>query len=267
MFQITVPFLYLFSGGAFAFSRLPRHVRNSGLLSTIGHLLCLTGIVLHVQILSVAMMPGGSGLTMATALSMIGLELAAIAGLSALNANLRGVAAGMLLLGALCAMATGKADMAAGSSPMTWQIRVHVLTSMLAYGLLTVGAIVAVFALVQDSRLRRGKLTAASALFAPLDTTERLLFALTAAGFTVLALSIVTGFTFVENLFAQHLVHKTALSLVAILMFGVLLAGRWLAGWRGRRAIYLYLAAFTALGLGYFGSRLILEVVLGRTWG
>ena len=23
----------------------------------------------------------------------------------------------------------------------------------------------------------------------------------------------------------------------------------WLAGWRGRRAIYLYLAAFTALGL------------------
>ena len=150
---------------------------------------------------------------------------------------------------------------------MTGQIRVHVLTSMFAYGLLTVGAIVAIFALVQDSRLRHGKLSAANRLFAPVDTTEKLLFALTAAGFTVLALSIVSGFTFVENLFAQHLVHKTVLSLLAILLFGILLAGRWLAGWRGRRAVYLYLAAFTALGFGYFGSRLILEEVLGRTWG
>ena len=52
-----------------------------------------------------------------------------------------------------------------------------------------------------------------------------------------------------------------------MLLFGILLGGRWLAGWRGRRAIYLYLAAFAALGLGYFGSRLILEVVLGRSWG
>ena len=266
MFQITIPFLYLFSGGAFALSRLPRHDAKSGVLTAAGFGICAVGVLLHVRLLTLAMMPGGAGLTMATAVSLIGLQLAAIAGLSAFNPNLRGVAAGMLLLGGVCALATGTGDVSSGASAMTWQIRVHVLTSMFAYGLLTVGAIVAVYALVQDSRLRSGKLSAANRLFAPLDTTEKLLFALTAAGFTVLALSIVSGFTFVENLFAQHLVHKTALSLIAVTLFGILLAGRWLAGWRGRRAIYLYLAAFAALGFGYFGSRLILEELLGRTW-
>ncbi|MEO1202157.1 MAG: cytochrome c biogenesis protein CcsA [Pseudomonadota bacterium] len=267
MFQITIPFLYLFAGGALALSRLPQHESRSGSLVAAGFALCGVGVLLHIWLLTTAMMPGGAGLTMATAVSLIGLQLAAIAGLSAINENLRGLAGGMLLLGALCAMATGTGDVATGKSAMTWQIRIHVLTSMFAYGLLTVGTIVAVYALVQDNRLRGGKLTAANRLFAPLDITEKLLFALTAAGFTVLALSVVSGFTFVEDLFAQHLVHKTILSLVAVLLFGVLLGGRWLAGWRGRRAVYLYLSAFTALGLGYFGSRVILEEVLGRSWG
>jgi ABC-type uncharacterized transport system permease subunit len=50
------------------------------------------------------------------------------------------------------------------------------------------------------------------------------------------------------------------------LLFGVLLAGRQFAGWRGRRAVSLYLWGFATLGLAYFGSRFVLEEVLGRTW-
>ena len=46
-----------------------------------------------------------------------------------------------------------------------------------------------------------------------------------------------------------------------------LLAGRHFAGWRGKRAIYLYLGGFIILCLAYFGSRYILEVVLDRSWG
>ena len=38
------------------------------------------------------------------------------------------------------------------------------------------------------------------------------------------------------------------------------------AGWRGRRAMYLYLWGFVVLGLAYFGSRYILEYILGRSW-
>jgi len=210
----------------------------------------------------------GLSLTLADAASFIGLQLALIALLGALDAPLRGMSAALLALAGLAAALTGTGTPPVEQpDPVSWQLKAHVLISLFAYGLLTVGAIVAIYALMQDRRLRSATLSPASKLFAPLETTEKLLFSITTAGFAILAIAVVSGLAFVDNLFAQHLVHKTALSLVALLLFGVLLAGRRFAGWRGRRAIYLYLWGFAVLGLAYFGSRYVLEYVLGRTWG
>ena len=150
---------------------------------------------------------------------------------------------------------------------MSWQIRLHVLTSLFAYGLLAVGAIVALYALIQEKRLRAGMLTSVNQLFAPLETTEKLLFNVTTAGFLVLLIAVLSGFAFVEDLFAQHLAHKTAFSLLALLLFGILVAGRLFAGWRGKRAVYLYLWGFVFLCLAYFGARYVLEELLNRSWG
>ena len=80
-------------------------------------------------------------------------------------------------------------------------------------------------------------------------------------------LAILSGFTFVENLFAQHLAHKTVFSILALVVFGTLLGGRYFAGWRGARAVRLYLGGFLLLCVAYFGTRLILEQVLNRSWG
>ena len=49
------------------------------------------------------------------------------------------------------------------------------------------------------------------------------------------------------------------------LTFGVLLAGRWLYGWRGRTALRWTLSGFVLLILAYVGSRFVLEVILGRS--
>ncbi len=65
-------------------------------------------------------------------------------------------------------------------------------------------------------------------------------------------------------MFAQHLVHKTVFSLCAWLIYGLLLWGRWQLGWRGNRAIRWALAGFVCLMLAYFGSRLVLEMLLHR---
>ena len=150
---------------------------------------------------------------------------------------------------------------------MNWQMQLHILTSLFAYGLLTVGGIIALYALVQEKRLHARHLSSVNQLFAPLETTDQLLFGVTSAGFMVLIVAISTGFAFVDNLFAQHLVHKTVLSLLAVVVFGILLVGRRFAGWRGRRAVYLYLGGFLILCLAYFGSRFVLEEILGRSWG
>jgi ABC-type uncharacterized transport system permease subunit len=77
-----------------------------------------------------------------------------------------------------------------------------------------------------------------------------------------LSASLITGFIFLEDIFAQHLVHKTVLSIIAWFILGILLIGRFQFGWRGKTAIRWSLSAFALLMLAYFGSKLVLEFIL-----
>jgi ABC-type uncharacterized transport system permease subunit len=120
---------------------------------------------------------------------------------------------------------------------------------------------------VIDHALRRHALSRLVRALPALDVLESLLFTLVGLGFALLTVSLLTGFLFVDNLFAQHLVHKTVLSIVAWLLFGTLLCGRLFWGWRGRTAVRLTIGGVMVLILAYFGSKLILETVLGRSWG
>ncbi len=265
MLKITICFLYLAAAVAFVSGRLPRAAPRGRPLALAAFFLLAVALTMHGRLLYVELVRGGS-LSINGAVSLIGLQLGLIALFGALDARVRGLSAGLLVIAAFTSLASGQPAAAADAAAMSWQLRAHVLTSMFAYGLLTTGAIVAVYALLQERRLRSARMSPANALFAPLETMEKLLYAVTMAGFTVLALSVVSGVTFIEDLFAQHLVHKTTLSLVALLVFGLLLLGRHFAGWRGKRAIYLYLLGFAILCLAYFGSRWVLEGILGRSW-
>ena len=252
------------------FSRLPSHAARARFLSNFAFVLAITTIAFHTNTLWASIIgPGGLSLSIGNVASLIGLQLALIGLFGALlEQSLRGLAAGLFLLAAILGAMTGWSDSTpAIDSAVGWQIETHILISLFAYGLLSSGAIVSLFAMVQENRLQSGKLNSTNQLFAPLETTEKLLFGITSCGFLGLLLAVFSGFAFVDNLFAQHLVHKTALSLLALLLFGVLLAGRQFAGWRGKRAVYLYLLGFLILGLAYFGSRFILEEILGRSWG
>jgi ABC-type uncharacterized transport system permease subunit len=267
VFQITIFIIYLIAGLAFGASRWPRLSDRENSLVSLAVVFCVAGIAMHAGVLWQEILPAqGLSLSLANAASFIGLQLALTALLGAKETALRGLSGGLLLLAAVTASLTGWQSLASPVAELTWQLRAHVLISLFAYGLLTVGAIVAVYALVQDRRLRTARLSPLNQLFAPLETTEKLLFGITATGFTVLLLAVFSGFVFVENIFAQHLVHKTALSILALLLFGILLLGRHFAGWRGKSAVYLYLWGFVMLGLAYFGSRFILEYILGRSW-
>ena len=87
------------------------------------------------------------------------------------------------------------------------------------------------------------------------------------AGFAVLTLVLVTGAFFVHDLLAQHLLHKVTLAIVAWGVFGVLLIGRVRWGWRGRKALQFTTVGFVMLALAYFGSKFVLENLLGKHWG
>ncbi len=140
----------------------------------------------------------------------------------------------------------------------------HVAISIVAYSILTIAAIQALMLAFAEHRLRHKRPTLVINLLPPLQTMEELLFQLLAVGVFVLGLGLVAGFMFVDDLFAQHLVHKTVLSVIAWLIFAVLLWGRHHFGWRGRLAVRYTLAGFIVLALGFFGSKLVLELILER---
>jgi len=266
--QITILLLYLLAAIAFAMSRLPRFADQSRPYIIVAFLFAAIGIVLHVQdLVEFTLSAGGFNLSIGNVASMIGAELALIALIAAFEPPMRGMSAGMLVLSAITVLSLGASTDTGGAVTMLWQVRAHVLIALLSYGLLTVGAIVALFAVIQERRLQAAKITPINQLFAPMETTEKLHIGIAAAGFAGLTLAIASGLSFVNDLIEQHLAHKLGLSLIAWIIFGTLLAGRFFAGWRGKRAVTLYLWGFAALCLAYFGSRFILEEILNRSWG
>jgi ABC-type uncharacterized transport system permease subunit len=138
----------------------------------------------------------------------------------------------------------------------------HILLSIMAYGMFTIAVFQALLLLVQDHRLKHKHPSGLIKNFPPLQTMESLLFGFLWAGWTLLSLSLISGWLFVENLFAQHLVHKTLLACLAWLVFSVLLWGRNRLGWRGHKAIRWTLGGFCLLMLAFFGSKLVREFIL-----
>ncbi len=146
----------------------------------------------------------------------------------------------------------------------SWALKIHVLLSMLAYSLLTLAAVQAILLAVQDHHLRNRQPRGFVRGLPPLQTMESLLFEMIGAGFVLLTLALLSGFAFLEDMFAQHLVHKTVLSCLGWLVFGGLLLGRFRYGWRGRTAIIWTLSGFVLLILAYFGSKAVLQLILAR---
>ncbi len=172
---------------------------------------------------------------------------------------------GLILLPAAAlslVLETHFADIEFMRTTSSWSLKIHVLLSMLAYSLLTLAAVQAMLLAVQDHYLRGRHPGGFVRTLPPLQTMEGLLFEMISAGFVLLTLALLSGFTFLENMFAQHLVHKTVLSVLAWLVFGGLLIGRFRNGWRGRTAIVWTLGGFLILILAYFGSKAVLQFVL-----
>ena len=107
----------------------------------------------------------------------------------------------------------------------------HILLSILAYGMLTIAVFQSLLLLLQDHQLKHKHPSGLIKNFPPLQTMESLLFGFLWAGWLLLSLSLLSGALFINDLFAQHLAHKTILSCFAWVVFAVLLRGRHQLGW------------------------------------
>lgn len=140
---------------------------------------------------------------------------------------------------------------------------IHVLFSIVAYSILFMAACQSVLLAYQERALKARTRISALRVLPPLETMEALLFSLLWTGILTLTLAIATGFVFLDDMFAQRVVHHTVLAMASWFVYAALLVGRHFFGWRSSTATSWTLIAFSLLILGYFGSKFVLEILLG----
>ncbi|MFA5684147.1 MAG: cytochrome c biogenesis protein CcsA [Lysobacteraceae bacterium] len=238
----------------------PRNGRRSvGLL--LGALAVLFHLGLHAKAWHTA---GGVDLGFFSALSLVSLGMAALSTLFAWTRRFEALGGLVYPLAALGVAAYALAGPHPAAA-LDWPLQLHALLALLAYVTLAVAVLLAVMLWAQDRALRGRRLDSPMLrLLPPLTELESLVFRTIAAGFVLLSFALVTGVLFVDDLLAQHLVHKTVLSVLSWLVFGFLLYGRARYGWRGRRAAHLAIGAMALLLLAFFGSKFVLELILHR---
>lgn len=229
-------------------------------------LIALTAILVHAFLLYPEVFtPGGLNLGFVYAASLIALTSAVLLAISALfqpvgNLGIALFPVAAATIGLVLAYPNGQL-----LTHASWQLQVHILCSLLAYSILGLAVFQAILLSIQDRHLRNRQPGGFIRALPPLAVMESLLFQMIATGFALLTLALVTGFLFLEDIFAQHLVHKTTLSIIAWVVFGILLWGRWRFGWRGRTALRWTIGGFIFLMLAYFGSKFVLELILSGT--
>ena len=172
-------------------------------------------------------------------------------------------------LGIIVFPITGLAGLAAGLdfsvhliSTGSSMIQSHIMISIIAYSLITLGVLQAGLLAYQDHSIRQHQPGGFIRFLPALHDMEILLFQFLAFGFLFLSASLVSGFIFMEDMFEQQQAHKVIFSIIAWIILGTLLFGRLMFGWRGQKAIRLTLVSFVFLMLAFFGSKLVYEFIL-----
>lgn len=220
-------------------------------------------VLLHTFAVYLILHPGyGIQLSFFPVSSLIAWLIAGLVLLSSLKKPLHNLFVIVFPLAAFCVILTTMTPATADAKPYVLGLVIHILSSILAYSIFTIAAIQAILLHIQNSQLRKHHTRGIVAALPPLQMMESLLFEMLLTGLVLLSVSLVTGVIFVEDIFAQHLVHKTALSIIAWLIYATILWGRHYLGWRGTTAVRWTLSGFVLLMLAFFGTKLVVELIL-----
>ena len=257
--------LYLFAG-ALQLTRLMRGEPDVGCQRNQIMMMGLAAVIIHGSILYPAIItPTGLNIGIFYAASLVTMTTALLLLLAMLAEPVDNLGIPVFPAAALCIGLTLLFPQPhIISSITTWQLDLHILASLLAYSILGLAVLQALLLAIQDQHLRNRNPGGFIRALPPLQTMESLLFQMIAAGFALLTLALISGTLFLEDMFAQHLAHKTILSFIAWVVFAILLWGRWRFGWRGRVAIRWTIGGFLFLMISYFGSKFVLELIIGR---
>lgn len=140
----------------------------------------------------------------------------------------------------------------------------HLVLSLLAYGLLTIAAILALMDAFQDHALKSKHFGRIFEFLPPLFRLETTLYQMVWASFGLLTLSIISGGVYSWQ---QHgtffaLSHKVIFTWATWGTLATLFVGRYYWGWRGVKGARFILLGYTFLVLAFLGVKIVKEYIL-----
>ena len=140
-------------------------------------------------------------------------------------------------------------------------LAIHIILSVITSVVLCIAGLTALILAFQERRMRVSPGSLFIRRLPPLIVMEKLLFQIIIIGFVLLSLLSLTSIYYFHEFLSKHwlLWQKTILVIVAWIIFAMLLMGRYVWGWRGRKAIYGTLLGVLLLIVIYCGSKLVLE--------
>jgi ABC-type uncharacterized transport system permease subunit len=142
------------------------------------------------------------------------------------------------------------------------EVLLHISLALFSYSTLMIATLYALQLAWLDYQLKHKKRQVINHNVPPLMMVERQLFNIILVGQVLLTLTLISGFVFVDDMFAQGKAHKAFLSMAAWGVYGVLLWGHYQSGWRGRRVVWFSIVGAFLLTLAYFGSRFVREILI-----
>ncbi|MCK3657640.1 ABC transporter permease [Pasteurellaceae bacterium Pebbles2] len=131
---------------------------------------------------------------------------------------------------------------------------IHISLSMLTYALCFIAMLYSIQIAWLDRHLKRKKAVPSPDL-PPLMLVERHFFRVMLSAQILLTLILVSGTYHLIKAADPANIHKAIFSLLAWIVFGVLLFGHWKWHWRGKRMIIFTISGMILLTIAYFGSK------------
>ncbi len=226
----------------------------------------MAAVLLHAYILFSFNLysPQGLDLSVFTVLSLVSWITASFLILAALSQPVECLTVLVFPLAAVTLLLRIISDQHHYLSNLSSGLETHILLSIIAYSVLSIAAVQSLLLYIQDYHLHNKQPGGFISALPSLETMEVLMFRMIGLGFILLTVSLISGFPYLEDIHQQHLTHKIILSSIAWFVFAILLWGRWQFGWRGQIAIRWTIGGFVLLMLAYFGSKVVLEIILQR---
>lgn len=169
----------------------------------------------------------------------------------------------MTLLGLLAVIWHNQSGEVLHVVPSTW-IQIHIVLSMVTYGLVTIAAVAALAVFLQERAIKSRSPGKVTGLLPSIADAEYIEVRLLSVSLVILACGVLTGMSaqYVEDGRLMVIDHKTVFTLVALVIIAALLVAHRVSGVRGRKASRILLVAYLFLTLAFPGVKFVTDIIL-----